>query len=341
MLKHLRANLWLLALTLLLCSVLYPLILLGIGQMFFHDKAEGSLLWKDGKPIGSRLIAQPFKGAEYFQPRPSHAGAGYDASASGASNWGASNPLLRSRVARQLGPMVKYAANSPTKPGQPVGPDVQAWFAQQTPDFITQWADTNSTLAERWVTDNPDAVTAWLNQKVPEWANKSVTDIKKKSSDAAKAFWKSFAEANAAVGWPTVDDQTVKDETGTEKTVKVIKRVQEGSDVQAYLFDPWLQANREAIEKKTIILEKVPADMVMASGSGLDPHITLKSALYQLDGVADAWAKKTNGNRDQVKEEIKHLLERKAEAPLGGLVGVPLINVLEMNLELEQRFGSK
>ena len=58
MLTHLRANLLLLVLTVVLCCVVYPVILLVIGQTVFHDKAEGSLvLDKDGKPIGSSLIA--------------------------------------------------------------------------------------------------------------------------------------------------------------------------------------------------------------------------------------------------------------------------------------------
>src|SRR5947209_14948691 len=86
---HLRANLWLLVLTLALCSVLYPLILWAVGQTAFPGNAQGSLIDK----TGSRLIAQQFDGEEYFHPRPS--AANYDASASGASNWGASNPALR------------------------------------------------------------------------------------------------------------------------------------------------------------------------------------------------------------------------------------------------------
>src|SRR3954463_14797225 len=98
---HLRACLWLLLLTFLLCSVLYPLVLLGIGQGLFLDRAQGSLLRDaDGNVIGSRLIAQPFSGAEYFQPRPS--AADYNGAASGASNWGANNTLLRERVTKAL-----------------------------------------------------------------------------------------------------------------------------------------------------------------------------------------------------------------------------------------------
>src|SRR5437016_1934917 len=104
--KYIRANLLLLILSVVICSVLYPGVLLLIGQALFRDKAQGSLIVQNGKPIGSRLIAQPFTGDEYFQPRPS--AAFYNAAASSASNWGASNYLLRDRVARQLGPIVKY-----------------------------------------------------------------------------------------------------------------------------------------------------------------------------------------------------------------------------------------
>src|SRR5947209_4956140 len=87
MLSHVRANLLLLAVTLVLCSFVYPLLLWVVGQAVFPDKAEGSLVVVDGKVRGSSLIAQPFVGKEYFQPRPSAAGSsGYDASASGGSN---------------------------------------------------------------------------------------------------------------------------------------------------------------------------------------------------------------------------------------------------------------
>jgi len=80
----------------------------------------------------------------------------------------------------------------------------------------------------------------------------------------------------------------------------------------------------------------VPADMVMASGSGLDPHITLDSALYQLDRVAAARTGKTKQDPKQVHDKIEHLLQEKAEAPLNGTVGVKLVNVLEVNLAMDE-----
>ena len=99
-------------------------------------------------------------------------------------------------------------------------------------------------------------------------------------------------------------------------------------------FDLWLQEHPDAD------LEPVPADMVMTSGSGLDPDITLDNARWQLNNrVAAAWAKKT-GATDEKKlhDEIEQLLRDKSHAPLGGLVGVPLVNVLEVNLALKDRY---
>ena len=85
----------------------------------------------------------------------------------------------------------------------------------------------------------------------------------------------------------------------------------------------------------------VPADLVTTSGSGLDPHITLDNALFQLDRVAGAWAKMTGKEESQVHQEIEKLLRDSATAPLGGTVGVPLVNVLETNLALKNRYAEK
>src|SRR3954469_20994333 len=155
MFAHLRANLWLLVLTVLICCVVYPLALWAAGQASFPNQANGSLIaGKEGKPLGSRLIAQEFKGDEYFQPRPS--AASYNAAASGASNWGASNYLLRDRVARALGPIVKY--RSGPKKGQLAGPDVEAWFREKDratpagePGIVAHWAEDHPALAQNWV----------------------------------------------------------------------------------------------------------------------------------------------------------------------------------------------
>jgi K+-transporting ATPase ATPase C chain len=60
--------------TTVLLGVVYPLLVTGLAQVIFPGKANGQLMVRDGKLIGSRIIAQPFTGAGYFHPRPSAAG---------------------------------------------------------------------------------------------------------------------------------------------------------------------------------------------------------------------------------------------------------------------------
>lgn len=197
--KHLVANLCLLGLTILICAVIYPLVLLGIGQLLMPDRANGSMVTDArGTVVGSRLIAQPFTSAKYFQPRPS--AVSYNAAATGGSNWGASNPNLRKRVTDQL----------------------QA------------------------------------------------------AADAAPAS---------------------------------------GSTAP------------------------IPSDLVLASGSGMDPHITVKGAEYQLDRVSNAWASELGRESGELRTEIQAIVEQHTEAPIGGLVGPDLINVLETNLALQAHFS--
>jgi K+-transporting ATPase ATPase C chain len=77
----------------------------------------------------------------------------------------------------------------------------------------------------------------------------------------------------------------------------------------------------------------------MTSASGLDPDITLDNAHYQLDRVAGRWAADLQRNPATIEREIQAILQAHASAPLGGLAGDDLINVLEVNLELHRRFG--
>ena len=261
--SHLRANLLLLAFTVAICCVLYPAILYGFGQTLFPSAAAGSPIVENGQVRGSSPIAQPFTADEYFWPRPS--AAGYNGTASGASNWGANNPKLRDRVAQFLGPIVQFKKASRfytgAEPTKAVQRDIAAWFAAK-PGRLADWEAEFEVAAANWKQSNTTPPS--------------------------------------------------------------------GPAIPALFFEMWLRdpANAERVAD----LEPVAADMVMASASGLDPHVSLRNALsvYQLDRVA--------AKRSADATAIAALVRRTSFTPLGGLVGEPLVSVLELNLAMDREF---
>jgi K+-transporting ATPase ATPase C chain len=184
---HLRPALVILVLMTLITGVGYPLVVTGIAQTVFRAQANGSLIVKDGKPVGSTLIGQPFDDPKYFWSRPS-----------------ATSP---------------FADNAGASSGSNLSPT------------------------------NPDLV------------------------------------------------KTV------QGRVDALRAADPGNDAP------------------------VPVDLVTASGSGLDPHISPAAALYQVSRVAKA--------RKLDPEAVRQLVERHTEGRFLGLLGEPRVNVLALNLALD------
>ncbi len=101
-----------------LLGIIYPLVVTGLAQLFFKDKANGQLITQNGKVVGSRIIGQAFVGPGYFHSRPSAAGNGYDAANSNGSQLGPTNQHLIDRVKTDV------ATNQADNPGQPVPVDL-------------------------------------------------------------------------------------------------------------------------------------------------------------------------------------------------------------------------
>lgn len=171
-----------------ICGLVYPLAVTGVGQLVFRGKADGSLVTVDGEVVGSELIGQQFSAAEYFHPRPSAAGSGYEGAASSGSNLGPTN----------------------------------AEYLDAVVERVEEYRDTNGLSAE-------------------------------------------------------VD---------------------------------------------------VPADAVQASGSGLDPHISIANARLQAPRVA--------GARSMEFDDVLALVDENADERPLGILGDPGVNVLELNLALDR-----
>lgn len=336
MLRSLSKSLLLMSFAVVLVCGLYPAILWSFGQIFFPFGSNGSIVnGPDGKPAGSLLIAQPFTNDAYFWPRPS--ASGYDGTAGSSSALSVSNYALRDRVARQIGPLVTYGAGQ--KQGQPVGPDLVAWFQadqfQGRPGIVAQWADAHNELAQGWVTADPGHaayIEAWAKAHpdiVAQWVKDNPGTPHPGPSDLAVPFFENFSKDHAGV-FPCAVTTTGPG----GKPTTAIAPSSGCADIGSVFFDMW------RTDHPNLKLRNIPADFVTTSGSGLDPEITLANAEYQLPRIANRWAQDLKRDPVQLQHEIQTMLKAHQFSPGGGLFGGPLVNVLEINLALRAKYGT-
>jgi potassium-transporting ATPase KdpC subunit len=220
-------------LLLILCGVIYPLILFGVGQLAFNQQANGSLITDaHGRVIGSTLLGQQFTRPEYFHGRPS--AVGYDASNSGGSNLGPTNPQLIEGNGSEVtvAPGTPPPAGSTPVPGKP-----HTYYVPGTYLGV-------KTYAELFRKENG------LSPNTP-----------------------------------------------------------------------------------------LPADIITASGSGLDPDISVEAALLQVNRVVNARRALGGKNAAITPEKVKALIAQDTQARDLGILGEPRVNVLELNLALDATYG--
>ena len=134
--KNFIIAIWFTLVTTLIFGVLYPLAITGLSQLFFPKQANGQLIERSGKTVGSAIIGQSFSGPGHFHSRGSNAGTGYDATASSGSNLAPTNKLLIERMkedVRKAGdenPGVSAPIDLVTASGSGLDPDVSPAAAE-------------------------------------------------------------------------------------------------------------------------------------------------------------------------------------------------------------------
>lgn len=128
--KNLLTAVWFTLVTTVIFGVVYPLAVTGASQLLFPGKANGQLIERNGRVVGSRIIGQEFSEAGYFHSRPSAAGSGYDPMSSGGSFLGPTNKTLISRVkaevaaAREENAAMAVPVDLVTASGSGLDPDI-------------------------------------------------------------------------------------------------------------------------------------------------------------------------------------------------------------------------
>jgi K+-transporting ATPase ATPase C chain len=139
----------------ILTGLVYPLAVTGAAQALFHKQANGSLIERNGVVTGSELIGQNFAKPEYFHPRPSAAGTGYDAANSSGSNLGPTNPALADRLTKDA---AQFRKDNPDFTGSIPADAITASASGLDPDITPANAAAQAARVAKARNVSPDAI---------------------------------------------------------------------------------------------------------------------------------------------------------------------------------------
>jgi K+-transporting ATPase c subunit len=276
----------------------YPVLIWLVAQIpGLHDKAEGSILTANGKPVGSRLIGQLFTDKDgnalpqYFQSRPSAAGTGYDPLSTSASN---------------LGP--ESIVDTPADPSQ-LAAGKSASDAGFKPSLLTQLCTRSAAVGQLEGVDGSrpfctgGGVGAVLSVIGPR-------------------------DARGNVVHPT---RVVSVNEPCPTTQTPFLTIYEGVRVECAKYgEDYSIGQIVPIRGAAPANPAVPADAVTASGSGLDPHISVAYADLQITRVAKA--------RGVSADQVRALVSANQDGRDLGFMGEARVNVLQVNLELDRKY---
>jgi len=209
MLKELGPGLRLTVALTILTGLLYPLVMTGLSQAIFPHQANGSLVRVDGKVVGSSLIGQSFAKPQYFHPRPSDAGNGYDATQSGGSNLGPTSAKLINGISTSI---AEFRKENPTFKGPVPSDIVTASASGLDPDISPAAAEDQAARVATARGVSVDQVRRLVTQytKGPSWGflGGSRVDVLMLNLALDRSFPVSKGQsANASAGQPSATER--------------------------------------------------------------------------------------------------------------------------------------
>lgn len=321
--QHLAAVRAMVVLT-VICGAAYPALIWVIAQLpGLHAKAEGSILGEHGRIVGSSLIGQGFVDSKgnaiprYFQSRPSDAGSGWDTSASGGTNLGPES------IVDTPGDPTKGAASNASASGYKAS-------------LLSQVCNNSYTVAGNETVKAQGSVPA-----------QTVSGARPFCTDPGDAYGQSVGAVLALIGprdshgnvvHPTRVISINEACTGTDgkqKNVAPFLATYDGIKVECANYADNSAGNYNVAQFVPIYGNapadpQVPADAVTNSGSGLDPNISPEYAKLQVARVAEA--------RNITPAQVQAAISDNTEGRALGFMGEPTVNVLQLNVELDQKY---
>ncbi|GAA1017910.1 potassium-transporting ATPase KdpC subunit [Acrocarpospora pleiomorpha] len=302
-----------------LTGVIYPLLVMGVGQVLFHHQANGSLVRKEGKTVGSALVGQLFTGkdgkplARYFQTRPSEAGEGYDMLSTAASNLGpedivdalpvpghAGRKSLLTQVcarSRAAGELEGVSGARPYCTDEGVGAVLKVF-------------------PHRVVSVNQPCPTTPF---IPKYRGMAV-ECARPGEDYAAGRTVPVRGSGNVTGTGSGSGNVTGTGSGSGNVTGSGSGSGSGSGDVSGDVGGKLGGNLSGAA--------VPPDAVTASGSGLDPDISVEYARLQAPRIAR--------ERRTSVEKVLALIAAHTTGPALGFLGEPAVHVLELNLALDQ-----
>lgn len=310
--KTVKTPLLLAVVMFVLCGLVYPAVTTVIAQLAFPHQANGSMVVVNGSLVGSALVGQNFTDPRFMKCRPSKVNYNvysdeqkkngeYTGLASGSDNYAPSNPDLEARVAEDFVEFIK--GNMETK---------------EIP--LVLLTSSNTLLAPYTVPQDALAQVPALMESTG-LSEQELSQIIEENT---------FGEMN---GVTSSDIFEVRGKNGTlsEKELASVQNTLAESEGKIVMVSKVNLAIMKKVSNGSVDLTKFPADLLTASGSGLDPHISPDAAMVQLPALVK--------NTGLSEETLLAIVEHNTTNKVLGIFGEETVNVLGVNLEIAQLLG--